>query len=98
MTIRELFSQLEHSSHPVAKAIHKGDHFKILVIGFKTGMLLKDHQSKLPAHLTVLEGQVKYKTSEELVILKQYDEIEIPLLEVHSVEAVTDSLCLLTQG
>lgn len=98
MTIKDLFVQLEGSSHPVAKAIHKGAHFKVLVIGFKSGMILKEHQANLPAHLTVLEGQVKYKTKESQIVLDQYDEMEIPLHEIHSVEAIKDSFCLLTQG
>jgi len=35
MTIKEIIQQLETADHPVAKALHKGDHFKVLVIGLK---------------------------------------------------------------
>ncbi|HRI32603.1 MAG TPA: hypothetical protein PLD02_02550 [Saprospiraceae bacterium] len=98
MTIREIYTQLEHSVHPVAKSIHKGDHFNVLVIGFRSGMLLKEHQAKWPSRLTILEGKVKYVTNKGQIIMDQYDEMVIPLLEIHSVVALTDSLCLLTQG
>lgn len=35
MIINEVLVQLETSTHPVAKVIHKGEHFKVLAIGLK---------------------------------------------------------------
>ena len=98
MIIKEILIQLESSVNPVARALHKGDHFKVLAIGFRQGMILKEHRSPLPAKLTVLYGSVIYREAEKTVSLTQYDETDIPVNIIHSVEAVTDSLCLLTQG
>lgn len=98
MIIKQILEQLESSAHPVAKALHKGAHFKVLVIGFKKGMILKEHQTKLPTVLTVLNGQVLYKIGTDSTILSIYDEVLIPIEQIHSVEALEDSLCLLTQG
>ena len=98
MIIREILVQLETSTHPVAKAIHKSDHFKVLAIGFKKGMVLKDHKAHQPSKLTVLSGRVMYNEGERNFDLKQYDETDIPVEIIHSVEALEDSLCLLTQG
>ena len=98
MILKEIIALLENATHPVAKALHKGDHFKVLAIGFKKGMVLKEHQAHLPTKLFVLSGQIIYKQNEVCTSLSTYEEIEIPINVLHSVEATEDSLCLLTQG
>lgn len=98
MIIKEIFKQLETAEHPVAKALHSGEHFKVLAIGFNSGMKLKEHQAHLPSKLTVLTGEVIYSEDEKNVRLGQYDEVNIPVNTLHSVEALQNSLCLLTQG
>ncbi len=98
MTIKEILTQLETSNHPVAKPIHKGDNFKVLAIGFKSGMKLKDHQANLPSRLTVISGKVVYRQQEKETELQKFDEMDIPVNITHSVEAMEDSICLLTQG
>ena len=98
MILQQILTEIETSKHPVAKALHKGDHFKVLAIGFKRGMVLKEHQAHLPTKLFVLSGQIIYKQNEVCTSLSTYEEIEIPINVLHSVEAAEDSLCLLTQG
>lgn len=98
MIIKEILRQLETAVHPVAKALHIGDHFKVLTIGFKKGMILKEHQAHLPSKLFVLNGEVIYKEGDVTTTLSAYDEMAIPVQVLHSVEALADSLCLLTQG
>lgn len=98
MTIHEVENQLQNSSHPVAKVLHKGNHFKVFVLGFKAGMLLKDHQTLWPAKLTVLKGKVLYREADREVTAETFDEILIPIETIHNVQALEDSLCLLTQG
>lgn len=98
MIIKDILIQLKNSANPVAKTLHKGDAFKVLAIGFNQGMILKEHKTPLPARLTVLYGSVIYREADKTVALTQYDETDIPVNIIHSVEAVTDSLCLLTQG
>jgi quercetin dioxygenase-like cupin family protein len=97
-TIQSILSDLKTSSHPVAKALHKGDHFRILMLGFHKGMLLNDHKAHIPSKLTVVNGSVIYKEGDKIVTLQQYDEVEIPVEIIHSVEAIEDSLCILSQG
>ncbi len=98
MIIQSILEELQTGSHPIAKALHKGQHFKVLVIGFKAGMKLKDHEAHQTSKLTVISGSVLYKEGEKSIILKTYDETDIPINVTHSVEAFEDSLCLLTQG
>jgi quercetin dioxygenase-like cupin family protein len=98
MTIQEIKEELKTAQHPVARAIDHNDHFKVLIIGFNKGMQLKKHTAKVATKLTVLEGTVRYIEGVKTQQLNQYHEYEIPVDVLHEVEAVTDSLCLLTQG
>ncbi len=98
MTIKEVKEKLEKSNHPVIKSLHQGAGFRLLIIGFKKGMILKEHKAASPSKLTVLEGAVLYKEENIVFKLEQYDEVEIPIETTHAVEAFENSLCLLTQG
>lgn len=95
---KDIISELVTASHPIARALHKGEHFKVLALGFNKGMVLKDHQTHIKSKLTVLSGFVIYKEGDQVISLSQYDEVEIPINVTHSVEAVENSFCLLTQG
>ena len=83
MTNKEIRQELETAKHPVAKAIHKGNHFKVLVIGFRSGMKLKDHEAPLPSKLTILTGKVIYKENAKEITLEMYDETDIPINTKH---------------
>jgi quercetin dioxygenase-like cupin family protein len=96
--IKEILEQLKTATHPIARAIHKGHDFKTLVLGFKSAMILKDHKAHMPSKLTVLSGSVIYREGDQETKLAQYEEYDIPVEVMHSVEALEDSLCLLTQG
>lgn len=98
MTIKEIKEKLKASKGPVAQSLHQGSGFKILVVGFNKGMILKEHKAHIKSKLTVLEGSVIYKEENRVIELNQYDEVDIPVEEIHSVEATADSLCILTQG
>ena len=98
MTIKDIKLKLKTSNNPVAKSLHQGLGFKTLVIGFKKGMILKEHKAHIKSKLTVLEGAVIYKEEHRVIELEQYDEVEIPIEITHSVEAKEDSLCIVTQG
>lgn len=98
MTIHSVITQLETANHPVAQALHKGEHSKALIIGFKKGMELKDHSAKMAAKLLVLKGRIVYRNAQGSKALNEFEEIEIQPNEVHHVTAVTDSLCILIQG
>ena len=52
---------------------------KVIVIGLRKNLRLKEHATPVPAKLTVLEGSVKYIQGEATTVLNQYDEQEIPV-------------------
>ncbi|MCG2589679.1 hypothetical protein [Rhodohalobacter sulfatireducens] len=98
MVIKKVLEQLESSNRPVAKAFHTGDHFKVLVFGFKKGMKLQDHKTHQPTKLLVLSGDLMYHHNKKETRLKQYDEIDIHPEVDHSLTALDESIVLLTQG
>ena len=98
MIIKEILSELEMKDHPVAKALFKKEGFKVLVLAFKNGMVLKEHKANVPTKLIVLEGSVNYKSETTEIKIGKYDEFEIPINELHAVNALTDAVCMLIQG
>lgn len=98
MIIKEILSELETKDHPIAKALYNKEGFKVLVLAFKKGMILKEHKAHVPTKLVVLDGKVLYKSDAEEIIFNKYDEFDIPLNDLHAVSALEDSLCMLLQG
>jgi len=98
MIIPSIKTKLESSSHPIAQALHQNSSFRVLAIAFKKGMVLKTHKAHKTSKLFVLEGAVNYIERDKKTLLKRYEETDIPVEVSHSVEALEDSLCLLTQG
>ncbi len=98
MIIPTIKSKVESSSHPIAQALHQNSSFRVLAIAFKKGMILQEHKVHKTSKLFVLEGAVNYIEEDKTTLLKRYEEIDIPVEVTHSVEALDDSLCLLTQG
>jgi quercetin dioxygenase-like cupin family protein len=98
MAIKEALEEVELKTHPVARILHKGDMFKVIVIAFKKDMILREHKTHLPATITVVKGKVNYRKEDSVTTINEYDEFQIPIHETHSIEALEDSICLLIQG
>jgi quercetin dioxygenase-like cupin family protein len=95
---KEIFQKLENAANPVAQVVQKTSCGKVMVIAFKKGMILKEHKTDVPAKLLVIKGSVIYKEQSQQEELFLYDEKNIPIAVLHSVEAIEDSLCLLFKG
>lgn len=100
MIIKAVLEQLESkdTNSPSIKILKKGEGYKVIVLGFKKGMILKEHSTPIPAKLAVIEGKVKYKETDRTLILEKFDEMDIPVKVIHAVEALEDSICFLVQG
>jgi quercetin dioxygenase-like cupin family protein len=92
MSIHVLLKELEGRDKPLAKAIQSGPGFKVLAIGFKEGMILAKHKTATNARLYVIQGNVRYESDSESVILNELDQHQIPVDEMHAVTAITDAL------
>ena len=98
MIIQDILRQLENSITPVVKILQRGENFKVLVLGFKKGMILKEHQTNVTTKLLVVDGSIVYRRANDSVNMSKFDEIDIPANVLHSVEAKEDSICFLIQG
>jgi hypothetical protein len=95
---KELFQKLENAVNPVTQVVQNTTCSKVIAIAFKKGMILKEHKTDVPAKLLVIKGNVIYKEQNQQEELFIYDEKNIPVAILHSVEAIEDSLCLLFKG
>ena len=101
--IEDIYSELEKNKGPLAKIYHKGKDFRMIALGLKKGIILKEHKSPSlkenvdPKNvlLIVVKGKVNYKSERRNVVLNTYDKLEIPNNELHSVEGLEDSISLL---
>lgn len=98
MIIEEIAAQLETAVNPVIKILRKGEGFKVIVIGLKKGIVLKEHQTPIIAKLVVIKGSVIYRESDREIKLNQFQDLEIPVNVKHAVEAEENSICFLIQG
>lgn len=100
MVIKTVLEQLENqdTDRPSIKILKKGEGYKVIVLGFKKGMILKEHSTPIPAKLVVIEGKVNYKEADRVVPLDKFDEMDIPINVIHAVEALEESICFLIQG
>jgi quercetin dioxygenase-like cupin family protein len=98
MILKDIIAQTELSNKPLAQIIKHNNQFKVIAIGLKKGMLWPNHKAMLPTTLLVTKGHVVYKENEREVELAVFDDFEIPVNLVHSLEAKEDSLCILLQG
>ncbi|HEX9150890.1 MAG TPA: hypothetical protein VF842_02345 [Flavobacterium sp.] len=95
---KELFQKLENAVNPVTQVVQNTPCSKVIAIAFKKGMVLKEHKTDVPAKLLVINGNVIYNEQNHKEKLFLYDEKNIPVAILHSVEALEDSLCLLFKG
>jgi len=101
--INQIIQSLDESTGPIAKVFHKGNNFRIISLGLKKGVLLKEHkppslkENHLPDNviLIVIKGKAHYKSKTRNVIMNTFDKLEIPIDELHSVEGIEDSILLL---
>jgi len=98
MIIQDVLAALKDAEAPVVKLLVKGNAAKVIVLGFKKGMTLKEHKTGVNTRLVVIEGRINYYTVNGEVELNKFDDLDIPINVPHSVEALADSICFLIQG
>ncbi|MBC6113108.1 cupin domain-containing protein [Pedobacter fastidiosus] len=76
--------------------IFKSDNTTIVLIGLHKNAELKKHQAKGNIHVQLLEGEIKFTTEQQTVLLKKGKMIALKANIPHSVIAVEESFFLLT--
>ncbi len=95
MTLNDIEKASILSDTPVVKNIFNTDGSKLIAIGMKCGVILKEHIAPCKAKLMVIKGEIDFNTQTESRRLATYDSYDIPLDMPHSVEAYEDALFLL---
>lgn len=98
MIIQDVVQALANAASPVVKVLIKGDAVKVIVLGFKKGMVLKEHKTGVNTRLVVIDGRINYFSANGTVTMNRFDDLDIPVNIPHSVEALEDSICFLIQG
>ncbi|RFZ85132.1 hypothetical protein DYU05_05895 [Mucilaginibacter terrenus] len=98
MIIKKILAELGTTDRPLSKIIKTGDSFKTMAIGLKKGVTWRDHKAIMPTKLMVMEGRVTYVQGEKKVELDKFDDLDIPVNIVHSLQAAENSICILIQG
>jgi len=98
MIIKTILANLGDTDRPISKIIKAGDSFKTMAIGLKKSVIWRDHKAVMPTKLLVVEGLVTYVQGEKKIKLEKFDDLDIPVNIVHSLEAMDDSICILIQG
>lgn len=98
MILKEIWAQCAGATKPILQVIKKGDHFKNIAIAMPTNAVLKEHKTAIPSKLVVVEGSVIYRDPDQVIQLDKFDELDIPLDIMHSLECTAQSICILMQG
>ena len=98
MVIQDVLAQLNTATGPVVKVLQRGEHVKVMVLGFKKGMILKEHKTGVSTRLVTVEGSVTYVDAGRSVTVNKFEDMDISINVLHSVEALEDSICFLIQG
>jgi len=98
MIIQEVKAALAGAERPIVKVLQKSENVKVIVLGLKKGVILKEHQTNVTTKLVVIEGNITYREGSASVMIDRFEDIDIPVNTLHAVEAMEDSICLLIQG
>jgi quercetin dioxygenase-like cupin family protein len=98
MIVQEVRSAIATAEKPVTKLLQKSEHGRVIVLGLKKGVNLKEHQTNITTKLVVIEGRITYRQGGTSVVIDRYEDIDIPINTQHAVEALEDSICFLIQG
>ncbi len=91
----ELAKSLKLSDQPVIKKILDENGTKVLAIGLKRGVELKEHVAPCKAKLLVIKGEIDFNTNFESRRYACYESYDIPINLKHSVVAWDDAIFLL---
>lgn len=90
---------LDFNNDKIAVAtVHKTKRCKVMAIGLLRGQKLAKHKAQIPTLLTVLQGDIEFKTTDRSHSLKLFDTFEIPVNIEHEVRGMNEkNIFTLTQ-
>lgn len=97
MTIKRVLLELKLAVQNTDSVLINREDFKVLV-KFKKQLLKKVGNSIKTLLQIVLSRKIIYKEILKEKLLTEFENTEIAVNQIHSVEAIEDSLCLLIHG
>lgn len=97
MTIKRVLLELKLAVQNTDSVLINREDFKVLV-KFKKQLLKKVGNSIKTSLQIVLSRKIIYKEILKEKLLTEFENTEIAVNQIHSVEAIEDSLCLLIHG
>lgn len=97
MTIKRVLLELKLAVQKTDSVLINREDFKVLV-KFKKQLLKKVGNSIKTLLQIVLSRKIIYKEILKEKLLTEFENTEIAVNQIHSVEAIEDSLCLLIHG
>ena len=74
----------------------KNAEVRVLLQVLRQGAGLPEHRAPGPITVQVLDGEIRFETSDEVVYLRRGEMLSLPAARPHSVEAVEDAAFLVT--
>ncbi|PZX59222.1 hypothetical protein LV84_01252 [Algoriphagus ratkowskyi] len=75
---------------PSVCPIQRSDKTNYFAIGLLSNQVLKKHTANVPSLLTVLKGEVEFYIKGEILLLKEFDTYDIPVMIEHEVKGVKE--------
>lgn len=82
---------LYHAEHLVVRHLYESDHAAVVWFGFKSGQVLKDHETSSTAIIEVLKGRIRLMTATEQ-ILEAGQGVPLAPYERHALTALSDAV------
>ncbi len=101
MFLKELLLELESSEEPVSKIMYESNDTRMLAIAFKENMSIVDciiPDDVRSVNFHIIQGSIEYKEETLSVMLEHYDDFKIPLNNKYSINALSESICLIVYG
>ena len=96
--LHDLLSLSEKEGKPSIRVLQKTDRSKLMAIALAKGISLSRHKAPDDARILVVKGKILFVNDSESLELSKLEVHSFPKEEVHSVEALEDSIFLLILG
>lgn len=97
-TLEQLRAEPAYTTGRNAITLWKAPHMRVVVLAQQAGNILDDHQAPGPITVHLLQGRVRFATADQSVDLSRGMLLSLDGGIVHRVEALDDSVVLLTLG
>jgi quercetin dioxygenase-like cupin family protein len=96
--IQQLRADTRWLSGRVSKTLVKHADFRVVLMGFKAGTRMEKHQAVGPLSIQTLAGHINVRAAQRMFDLRLGSLLTLERGTAHDVEALEDSIVLLTIG